>query len=68
MTYDAVIFDLFGTLVDNFAVQDYYHSLSAMAAILGVPSEDFHCLWSETARRRGTGCFATLEANIAHIC
>jgi putative hydrolase of the HAD superfamily len=68
MTYDAVIFDLFGTLVDNVSFHDYQRSLSAMAAPLGVPSKDFHHLWRETARSRGTGLFATIEANIAHIC
>ena len=68
MTYDAVIFDLFGTLVDNFSFHDYQCSLSAMAAALGVPSQDFHHLWRETARARGTGLFATIEANIEHIC
>jgi putative hydrolase of the HAD superfamily len=68
MTYEAVIFDLFGTLIDNFSFRDYERSLSAMAATLGVPNEDFHRLWRETAGLRGTGGFATIEANLEHIC
>jgi putative hydrolase of the HAD superfamily len=65
MKYDAVIFDLFGTLVP---LQDYGGARSAMAATLTVSSEDFSRLWNETSRMRATGYFATVEANIGYIC
>jgi putative hydrolase of the HAD superfamily len=68
MTYDAVIFDLFETLIDSFSFQDYERSLSAMAATLGVPNEDFHHLWRETSGLRGMGGFATIDANLDCIC
>ncbi len=68
MTYDAVIFDLFGTLVDLQSFQDIQRSRSAMASALSVPGDDFHRLWSETSRPRETAFFATIEANLEHIC
>jgi len=68
MKYEAVIFDLFGTLVDNFAFQGYQGTLSGIASALTLPSEDFYRLWYETSHMRATGFFETVEANIEHIC
>lgn len=68
MKYHAVIFDLFGTLVDNFSFQEYEQMLSEMAAVLSVPRHDFVRLWVSTFDERATGFFETTEANIEHIC
>lgn len=68
MKYKAVIFDLFGTLVDMFPLAEYHSTLSEMASILAVSSEDFTRLWLETVNERFTGAFPTLESNIEHIC
>jgi putative hydrolase of the HAD superfamily len=68
MKYEAVIFDLFGTLVDSFTFQDHQRMLSKMTAALTVSSEDFSRRWYETSHMRATGLFATIEANIEHIC
>jgi putative hydrolase of the HAD superfamily len=67
MIYSAVIFDLFGTLVDDFA-----SSVGAMhaelAAALAVPYEAFMQLWRQTAEMRTIGAFQTVEASIEHVC
>lgn len=68
MKYHAVIFDLFGTLVDNFSFQEHERVLSEMAVILSVPINDFARLWRSTFYERATGFFETEEANIKHIC
>jgi putative hydrolase of the HAD superfamily len=66
--YQAVIFDLFGTLVDAFSYQEYEITLAEMVSILKAPYDEFHKIWLETANQRGTGFFRTLEENLAYIC
>ncbi len=68
MKYSAVIFDLFGTLVDNINYEEYLNILRQVASILTIPFTDFWQLWSETSRQRTLGAFPTLEANIEYIC
>lgn len=73
MKYDAVIFDLFGTLVDNPTSPGvkrlrYEQLMSKVAVVVSIPTDDFLQAWAETAPRRGTGYFPTTEANIAFIC
>ena len=41
MKYKAIIFDLFGTLVDNFSIKKYKIMLSDMSTILGVEPTEF---------------------------
>jgi putative hydrolase of the HAD superfamily len=66
--YKAVIFDLYGTLVDCYKVVDYNNTLVEMAAILNVPYREFRRVWDDMAPERNTGAFATTNANIAAIC
>lgn len=66
--YEAVIFDLFGTLVDIFSRREYYDMLEEMALILSVPQAEFTRLWFGTSKQRGTGIFPSIEINIGHIC
>src|SRR4030042_1235205 len=68
MKYQAVIFDLFGTLVDIYYRTDYYSVLREMISILKTPHDDFMKLWHSTAEKRTTGVFPTLEENLAYIC
>jgi len=67
MKFIAVIFDLFGTLVDDFgsSAGQMNHEL---AAALGVPYEPFMQLWSQTLQMRAIGAFQTVEASIEHVC
>jgi putative hydrolase of the HAD superfamily len=67
MNYHAIIFDLFGTLVNDFmSVGGQTHE--EFAAILGVPYEPFMKLWREITERRTMGEFQTVEASIEHVC
>ena len=66
--YKAVIFDLFGTLVDNFSLQEYESVLAEMAVILEAPVEEFKRQWLATFRERTTGILPTLRANIDLLC
>lgn len=52
--YDAIFFDLFGTLVDDFADGPFHSCLTQMANVLGVDSDMFIDTWrdkSMTAER-----------------
>lgn len=65
----AIIFDLFGTLVDNYSLQETSETLSEIAQILHVPPRQFISLWTvETWHLRAAGAFPTLEANMEYIC
>ena len=73
MKYDAVIFDLFGTLIDNTEFLDlsrseYNRTLSNVAAALSIPEPDLLRLWSETVHERDAGLFPSMEKYFRHIC
>lgn len=67
MKYKAVIFDLFGTLVYKFPVNESIGVLREMAAVLRVPEEDFIRLWFGSFNERHSGCFPDLEADIDYV-
>jgi putative hydrolase of the HAD superfamily len=66
--YKAVIFDLFGTLVDNFTVPEYQQVLAAMSSVLKVPTDRFSQLWRDTFRLRTNGTHRTHQESIRYIC
>jgi len=68
MKYQAVIFDLFGTLVSEPSRRKQQSVLWEMAAVLSVPADDFVRLWAETMDKRHLGILSSLEANIEYIC
>jgi putative hydrolase of the HAD superfamily len=68
MKYKAVIFDLFGTLVDNFTVPEYQRVLAAMSAVLKAPPDRFSQLWRDTFRLRTNGTHRTHQESIRYIC
>ena len=68
MKYRAIIFDLFGTLVDSYSVHGYKRYLAEMALALELPVEDFSNLWRDTIYERGIGIFKTTEESIRYIC
>ena len=68
MKYKAIIFDLFGTLVDSYTVQGYNRLITDMASALEVPIEGFSKLWRDTTYERGIGIFKTTEESIRYIC
>ena len=67
MKFDAIIFDLFGTLVDDFALS-IGSTNTDLAIPLGVPSEPFAKLWRQTSEMRTNGTFQTVEAGIEYVC
>jgi putative hydrolase of the HAD superfamily len=53
--YDAVIFDLFGTLVDIFSLEEYERLVVDMCAVLGVAPAEFMSRWDEQHDERALG-------------
>jgi putative hydrolase of the HAD superfamily len=47
--YDAICFDLFGTLVDNFTDEPFHACLTEMANALGIDAGQFIALWTDTS-------------------
>jgi putative hydrolase of the HAD superfamily len=68
MTFEAVVFDLFGTLVPEFSKREFSERNHAMAATLGADPVRFEQEWDRTAIARQTGGFADIEANVRAIC
>lgn len=68
MKFKAVIFDLFGTLVNNPTVKDYQQLILEMASILKVPLIKFADHWKKTSDKRTIGDFKTIGDNIKYIC
>jgi putative hydrolase of the HAD superfamily len=66
--FQAVIFDLFGTLVENFSRSEYQEVLAAMATVLGVSADDFARTWMETFRERTTRGSKRTEDDIELMC
>lgn len=64
MKYQAVIFDLFGTLVPSFTEREYREILRQMAGILDVPPPAFESAWSETYSQSVLGIIPGIEAKI----
>ena len=63
----AVIFDLFGTLVDGFAASSAgYHE--EFSAALGVDHVSFMQHWRQITGSRTLGDFQSVEASIQYVC
>ncbi len=67
-TVRAVVFDLFGTLIQNLRREEFEQPLSDIAETLSLSRRDFIRLWNESWERRSAGYFSSLEADIEHIC
>ncbi len=65
--YKAVIFDLFGTLIPNYAFSAYRESVLAVAGALKVPAEEFWRIWMEYFDKSTIGLFDTTEEKVAFI-
>ena len=70
--YRAVVFDLWGTLVDEVSHPEekqrkYRQVTCKMADLLGVDSEAFARAWSRGAIRRIAGAFSSTEEELLHI-
>ncbi len=67
MKIKAVIFDLFGTLIDSFNEKEFKQILSEMASSLSLPEDSFYHLWYNSFNQRALGIFETLEENFKFI-
>ncbi|MHA1318459.1 MAG: HAD family hydrolase [Promethearchaeota archaeon] len=67
MKIKAVIFDLFGTLIDSFNSQEYKQILSEMASLLALPEDSFYDLWTGSFNQRALGVFKTIEESFKFI-
>jgi putative hydrolase of the HAD superfamily len=63
----AVIFDLYGTLVDTFSISSHEEVLRKMAAVVGAPPAEFIRIWFDNYDWRAIGKIASLEDNIRDI-
>ena len=68
MTFQGVVFDLFGTLVPEFSRSDFYDAVRRMSTIVGADAARFEAEWNATALVRQTGGFTTVEENVRSIC
>ncbi len=68
MPYRAVIFDLFGTLVDSFTRREYDQVNAQMAAAVRVPYPEFWRLMGETYRDFCLGRYNAYEDLVTDIC
>ena len=71
--YEAVVFDLWGTLVDELTHPEanrivYRRKLDETADLLGLDRDDFASAWSATAADRMVGRSPSTEATLSHIC
>lgn len=67
MIPQAVIFDLFGTLVNDFVASTGPMNAELLAA-LDLPHEPFMHHWRQSSEMRTLGEFQTVEASIKHVC
>lgn len=68
LKYQAIIFDLFGTLIDTSSRAEYERILGEMSAVLSAPRQEFTQLWFDTFNLRTTGVLKSPEGNIDHVC
>jgi putative hydrolase of the HAD superfamily len=63
--YDAVIFDLFGTLIHTVPPDDYGAMLGEVAGALGIHSDTFTKAWRTTIDERESGLFGGIDEILA---
>jgi putative hydrolase of the HAD superfamily len=68
LKFDAVIFDLYGTIIDFLPDEDYVCANARMAAALGAPAAELRAAWLACAKERGIGAFGGLEDTIRCVC
>lgn len=68
MKYKAVVFDLFGTIVDFLPSQDYHEMHLETARVLDVPAEEYRRLWDATIWDRDRGTHGDLHGSFQLVC
>ena len=67
MKFEAVIFDLGGTLVRSAAWSDYENAAREIASIISAPQEEFFQLYFEHSAGLGTGLFSSYHEYIRYL-
>jgi len=67
MKYEAVIFDLGGTLTYGHGWSEYVDAAREIAAVISAPVDDFVRIWFEQSAGLGTGIFPSYQDFIKHI-
>ncbi|MEN6357903.1 MAG: HAD-IA family hydrolase [Armatimonadota bacterium] len=68
MKYDAVIFDLFGTLVDYLPASEWQRTHEEIAEILSVEYEPYKRAWREIMPSRDLGKHGGIEGDVKRAC
>jgi putative hydrolase of the HAD superfamily len=68
MKYEAVVFDLFGTLVDNIPPSDFERVACEMAVTISAPASGFIQRWGEVFVERDRGLVGPVEVSIEQVC
>ncbi len=68
MRIRAVVFDLFGTLVEEFRMREWDRWFAATSEALGVSEEAFREAWRATAIPRQTGKLGDAVGNLRALC
>jgi putative hydrolase of the HAD superfamily len=66
--FEAVVFDLYGTLVHEFPAGEFHEAVRAVGETLGLDPDGFQEGWEATAIGRQTGEFLDVEENVRMIC
>ena len=66
-SFDAMVFDLFGTLVHELPRSVFYGVVDAMADAVGVDRGAWRDEWDATAAGRQTGTYRDIESNVREI-
>jgi len=68
MKFKAIIFDLFGTLVDSYSIAEFNTMLEDMARILSVKKIEFIRFWVKVAKESMLGNVTDTEESVRWIC
>ena len=68
MPYKALVFDLYGTLVDNFSSRAYDRVQAQMAKSLHIPYPEFRQVMLETINDKSSSGYHAVEENVLEIC
>ncbi len=67
-TCKAVIFDLYGTLVDYLPTEEYAQCHLHIAAVLDIPVEEMRRVWNQSIGKRYAGEFSRYEDCLVYLC
>jgi putative hydrolase of the HAD superfamily len=68
MKYQAVIFDLGGTLAPAVSWAEQQRTIGRMADVLGLPVDEFTGVWNTTFENRMKGTFSGSRSYIQEVC